>query len=92
MKKATILASTIAGIMTISGSALAVPDAPKEWEKCAGISKAGKNDCGAKDGSHECSGQAKMDNLDTEWVYLPKGVCEKVTGGMVVGTKPAKES
>ena len=90
MKKTTVLASTLAGLMAISTQAQAVPDAPTEWEKCAGISKAGKNDCGAKDGSHECSGQAKMDNLDTEWVYLPKGTCEKVTGGMVVGSKPAK--
>jgi len=88
--KATLLASTIAGMMALSTSALAVPDAPTEWEKCAGVSKQGKNDCGAKDGSHECAGQAKMDNMDSEWVYLPKGTCEKITGGVVVGSKPAK--
>lgn len=87
-----ILATTIAGLVSLGAvtSTHAVPDQPKEWEKCAGVSKAGKNDCGAKDGAHECSGQAKGDNLDSEWVYVPKGVCEKLTGGMVVGTKPAK--
>ena len=90
MKNTALLASTIAGMMALSGNALAVPDAPTEWEKCGGIAKMGKNDCGAKDGSHDCSGQSKLDNADAEWVYLPKGTCEKVTGGVVLGTKPAK--
>ena len=90
------LQTTIAGILAV-GSALAMsnalagpPDAPKNWEKCAGVSKAGMNDCGAKDGSHQCAGQAKTDNADHEWVYVPEGTCTKLTGGMVVGMKPAK--
>ena len=57
---------------------------------CAGIAKAGKNDCGALDGKHECAGQATMDNSDQEWVYVPKGTCEKITGGTVAAVKPAK--
>ncbi|WP_285817644.1 BufA1 family periplasmic bufferin-type metallophore [Echinimonas agarilytica] len=69
---------------------MAVPDTPKKWEKCAGIAKQGMNDCGALDGSHSCAGQAKADNLDTEWVYVPKGTCNKITGGSVVAIKPAK--
>lgn len=64
----------------------AVPDQPKEWEKCDGISKAGKNDCGVK-GKHECAGQGKAG----EWVYVPKGTCDKVAGGKVIGIKPAKK-
>ena len=68
----------------------AVPDSPKAWEKCAGVSKAGKNDCGSLDGSHACAGYSKGDNLDTEWVYLPKGACGKLTGGIVAGEKSAK--
>jgi uncharacterized membrane protein len=95
MKKTTTLPTlAAAGIMATAGlgatTAFAVPDNPGAWEKCAGVSKAGKNDCGAKDGSHACAGQAKADNLKTEWVYLPKGTCEKITGGAVVGEKPAK--
>ena len=92
MKHATLLASTLAGMMALSVTAQAVPDAPTEWEKCGGISKGGKNDCGAKDGSHDCSGKSKadVDNADGEWVYLPKGVCENITGGIVLGTKKAK--
>lgn len=97
MKKTTTLSSlAAAGILATAGlgvtTAQAVPDNPASWEKCAGIAKAGKNDCGSTDGKHSCAGHAKADNLDTEWVYVPKGTCEKITGGAVVGEKPAKKS
>jgi len=94
MKKTTLSTLAAAGIMATAGlgatAAFAVPDSPATWEKCAGVSKAGKNDCGAMDGKHACAGQAKADNLKTDWVYLPKGTCEKISGGAVVGEKPAK--
>ena len=78
------------GILTAT-SANAVPSQPSEWEKCAGIAKAGKNDCGALNGSHNCAGQATTDNDDSEWVYVPKGTCEKITGGVIKAVKPAKK-
>ena len=97
MKKDThqIAAATLASILAIgtsmaSGTAFAVPDQPKAWEKCAGIAKAGMNDCGSLDGKHGCAGQAKMDNDPQEWVYVPQGTCTKITGGKVAKVKPAK--
>lgn len=92
MNKSPIIAVAIANIIALGASniAQAVPDQPKNWEKCTGISMAGKNDCGALDGSHECAGQAKADNLDIEWVYVPEGTCSKITGGAVAKIKPAK--
>ena len=91
MNKTNILAATVASVMAIgANTAAAVPDAPKNWEKCAGIAKKGMNDCGALDGSHKCAGQAKADNLDIEWVYVPEGTCAKITGGHVAKIKPAK--
>ena len=88
------LSAAIAGILALGVSAptLAVPDQPTHWEKCAGIAKAGSNDCGALDGSHGCAGQSKADNLKHEWVYVPQGSCEKITGGVVAKVKPAKTS
>jgi uncharacterized membrane protein len=87
----SVLTATIAGIATLGAAqAFAVPDNPKAWEKCAGIAKAGKNDCGALNGAHGCAGQAPRDNLDTEWVYVPAGTCTKITGGVVAKVKPAK--
>ncbi|TXH69148.1 MAG: DUF2282 domain-containing protein [Thiothrix sp.] len=53
-----------------------------ETERCAGIVKAGMNDCGAHE--HSCSGKAKVDNDPEEWINLPKGTCEKITGGRVL--------
>lgn len=94
MNKNTSISNTIAGIIAlgVSASAHAVPDQPTHWEKCAGIAKAGANDCGALDGSHGCSSQAKINNSDHEWVYVPKGTCEKITGGVVAKIKPAKSA
>lgn len=74
----------------VAQASVAVPDQPAHWEKCAGIAKAGKNDCGALDGKHDCAGQATRDNDDQEWVYVPKGTCDKITGGSVAKIKPAK--
>lgn len=90
-----IIGATLSGLLALGAigvttSAQAVPDQPKTWEKCAGIAKAGQNDCGALDGSHKCSGQATTTNADHEWVYVPKGTCSKITGGTVKAEKPAK--
>lgn len=94
MKKSHSLASSLIVLALGSGlastSALAVPDAPKNWEKCTGISKAGMNDCGATDGAHRCAGAAPEDGIETEWIYVPEGTCEKIVGGAVYAVKPAK--
>ena len=78
------------GGTTASQTAFAVPDAPTAWEKCAGIAKAGMNDCGALDGSHSCAGQAAKNGDANEWVYVPEGTCTKIVGGSVAAVKPAK--
>jgi uncharacterized membrane protein len=93
--KNTRIGTTVAGILAVgsliaAGQALAVPDAPKVWEKCAGISKAGMNDCGSLDGKHDCAQQAKKDGDPNEWVYVPEGTCTKIVGGKVAATKPVK--
>lgn len=93
--KNTLVTSAVASILLFGGalastSAQAVPDQPKFWEKCAGVAKAGMNDCGSLDGKHGCSGQAKNNNAKNEWVYTPKGTCAKITGGRVAKIKPAK--
>ena len=87
--------SAVAGILALSlsglsMSVLAVPDQPKNWEKCTGIAKAGMNDCGALDGTHNCAGKSTVDNSSNEWLYVPQGTCTKVTGGVVNAVKSAK--
>lgn len=88
----TALATAFAASMSLlSFQAQAVPDQPTHWEKCAGIAKAGKNDCGALNGKHKCSGQADKDSDPNEWVYVPKGTCTRIVGGRVAKIKPAKK-
>lgn len=89
-KRLTALAAIGSLGAILSGAVQAVPDAPQHWEKCAGMVKAGQNDCGALDGSHGCAGQASVDNAAQEWIYLPAGSCEKISGGVVKMRKAAK--
>ncbi|KHD07381.1 hypothetical protein PN36_22235 [Candidatus Thiomargarita nelsonii] len=49
------------------------------FEKCAGIVKAGMNDCGTS--KHACGGVAATDADPEEWIYVPEGTCEKIVGG-----------
>lgn len=84
-KKATTIASLslfVAGAAAIAPAANAI--APG-MEKCAGIVKAGQNDCGAN--GHSCAGQAKADNDPNEWIAVPKGTCSKIAGGRIVAKK-----
>ncbi len=85
-KKSLLSMAVIAAVGTMVSGAQAVADEAKE--KCLGVVKAGKNDCGSTDGRHSCQGQAKKDGDPTEWVYLPEGVCDKLVNGKVY--KPGK--
>lgn len=81
MKKKQILSLALASLATVStglvaGSAFADK---ADMEKCYGVVKTGKNDCGTK--QHPCAGQAAKDSHPEEWIYLPTGTCEKLTGG-----------
>lgn len=86
MNKSIMAAALVAvGLAATSGALLAADDAKVEMEKCSGIVKAGMNDCGAN--GHACAGQSKTDSAAGEWIKVPKGTCEKITGGVVVEEK-----
>ena len=82
--KTIAIASAVTSLLALGSATATAGDEAKE--KCAGISKAGGNDCGTKD--HSCAGQAKTDNDPTDWKYVPKGECEKMGGKLV---KPEKQ-
>lgn len=48
-------------------------------ERCFGVAKAGMNDCG--NASHGCGGEAKIDRDKNEWIFIPTGLCKKISGG-----------
>ncbi|PIR31930.1 MAG: hypothetical protein COV36_06055 [Alphaproteobacteria bacterium CG11_big_fil_rev_8_21_14_0_20_44_7] len=60
----------------------------QEKEKCYGIAKSGKNDCGWSGGS--CAGSATEDGLADSWIFLPKGTCDKIVGASLEAA-PAAE-
>jgi uncharacterized membrane protein len=59
-----------------------------DTEKCAGIVKAGKNDCGTSKSA--CAGTIKVDNDTEAWIAVPKGTCERIAGGHVITAAWAK--
>lgn len=78
LQAAAALAAVIGAAALMSGTATA----KEGYERCAGVAKAGQNDCAAN--GHSCAGQAKKDRDPAEWVYVPTGTCAKIAGGKVV--------
>jgi uncharacterized membrane protein len=86
----TMIHNALAGLVAFSlsaaaGTALA---AKGDTEKCAGIVKAGQNDCGTSKSA--CAGTIKADRDPEAWVAVPKGTCTKIAGG-VVTDKPENQ-
>jgi len=75
---ATLAGLVAAGLAAASGAALA---AKGDTEKCAGVAKAGKNDCGTSKSA--CAGTVSMDRDPEAWVFVPAGTCQKIAGGTV---------
>ncbi len=82
-----LITSAIASLVFLATTAIGTQAfAAKEgFEKCAGIVKAGKNDCGTS--KHGCAGQATKDGDKEEWLYVPTGTCEKVVGAKLYQAK-----
>ncbi|RIL10685.1 MAG: hypothetical protein DCC75_03825 [Proteobacteria bacterium] len=66
------------------------PKQPKAWEKCYGVVRAGQNDCSSLDGKHFCGGLAAIDADPNEYLWVPQGFCEKLTGGQLVEVTATK--
>lgn len=68
-----------AGLVTIAADSQAAKPKWEGHEKCYGVAKKGMNDCGTS--QHNCGGMSTQDDAPDEWIYLPKGTCEKIAGG-----------
>ena len=78
-----LISGAIASVVALSfGSATPAAFAKKDDnEKCAGVVKAGKNDCGTSKSA--CAGTAAADRDPDAWILVPKGTCERIVGGHV---------
>ena len=77
MKTPLLIASALATALSFTVGPIA--QATDDKEKCFGIAKAGKNDC--QTATHSCAGTATADAAGDSWIYVPKGTCDKLTGG-----------
>ena len=76
------------GVVTATTTAFAKKD---DTEKCAGIVKAGKNDCATS--ANACHGHVTSDANSEAWIYVPQGTCDRIVGGHIVKVQeppPAK--
>lgn len=76
----TLVAAAVASLIAL-GTAQAADTKPYATEKCAGIVKAGANDCGTSWGG--CHGSATVDGNDEAWIEVPKGTCARIVGAHV---------
>ena len=77
------LAAAVAGAVSLAASAAE----PEQFEACYGVAKAGHNDC--KSSAHICAGKSTVDRDPRSFVDLPKGTCEKISGGAL--SEPAEK-
>ncbi|MFO1087677.1 MAG: DUF2282 domain-containing protein [Reyranellaceae bacterium] len=70
---------TIAAALSAALLAGAAAQAQSTVEKCYGVAKAGKNDC--QTATSSCAGTSKKDAQADAWLSVPKGTCEKISGG-----------
>jgi uncharacterized membrane protein len=79
------VASLVAlGIGSLATTAYAADDHSGD-EQCAGVIKAGKNDCATS--MNDCHGHVKADANPMAWIYVPKGTCDRIVGAHVVKVK-----
>lgn len=86
----TVLTSALVAAVGLGLTVDATGASSSKSEKCYGIAKVGKNDCGTA--KHACAAAAKVDSDPNEWLFLPKGTCEKVVGGSLKPAGNGKET
>lgn len=77
--KTLITAAVAVGVASIGVQSLAASSAKCAVEKCYGIAKKNKNDCGTP--RHACAGQSAAPGAKQDWMYVMKGNCERIVGG-----------
>jgi uncharacterized membrane protein len=79
--RSAIAAVIAAGAISFTVNAVADNLDHTKDEKCAGVIKAGKNDCATS--KNQCHGHVKVDRDPEAWIYVPKGICEKIAGASI---------
>jgi uncharacterized membrane protein len=83
-----LIRSAFAALLTVGIAGAASVAQAADTEKCAGVIKAGKNDCGTSHSS--CHGSIKVDNDKEAWIEVPAGTCERIAGAYITTSPYAK--
>jgi uncharacterized membrane protein len=78
------LTTTAATMMLLGSNFIALDAVAASKEKCYGVVQAGHNDCATKTSS--CAGSSTTDNQSDAFVAVPKGLCERLTGGSLTSS------
>lgn len=83
MSHSTLLRAAMTTLIALGAATTATKSfAEHGKEQCAGVIKAGKNDCATS--SNACHGHVTSDAHPEAWIYVPTGTCEKIVGARVV--------
>lgn len=86
--KAPLFTSAIS-LVLITATPPSIAKTKLTQEQCAGIVKAGMNDCASSE--HACAGLNGEDGYESDWLWLPAGTCKKISGAHVITPKTKKK-
>jgi uncharacterized membrane protein len=73
-------ATAALGLVAMSSANAGPAATPKyESEKCFGIAASAQNDC--QTATNSCAGSVTAPMQGDAWIYVPAGVCGKISGG-----------
>lgn len=73
-----IFGAALAGLLATGAQAAQHGAGDPAKEKCAGIVKAGLNECATS--TNACHGHVAMNSNPEGWIYLPVGTCKRIVG------------
>ena len=82
MSNSNLLRTAMVSLLALGASTAALADDHEGQEQCAGVIKAGKNDCATS--ANACHGHVTTDSNAEAWIYVPTGTCEKIVGARVI--------
>jgi len=80
-KLASIITANAISLVLVSASTPVKAENPGDV-MCAGVVKAGVNDCASTE--HVCAGMNTEDGYASDWLWLPEGTCKKIKGAHIL--------
>jgi uncharacterized membrane protein len=89
MNENRTLSTALALVLALAGVSGTTPARAADQEKCAGVIKAGQNDCATS--MNACHGHVETDSHPEAWIYVPQGTCARIVGAHLTNVKAPDE-